>query len=315
MRICSWDVGIYNLSYCILEQDDTTKEIKILKWDIVNLVDNESQKKNRPLLFQNIPLKLNQIPELLEVDYVYIENQPVLKNPQMKSIQIILYSYFLFYGITDGILIQTVGEDGSVVEQHHKVKSVDFCSASNKLKVYDGPMIALEDLKGLSTRKKPMKEKKPTKPKKGKNGKSTQQEEENATEDAAVDYMGLLDSLDSEDEEYEEKFAEIMAAKAAAQEAAAAAAQGEEGEAPKTVIDATTQKGGSSLAYADKKKLAIAHATYFLKDQDASYLEFFQSHKKRDDLADSFLQGVYVFKKVLNVPVKEKQTRTRKKKE
>ena len=95
MKICSWDVGIYNLSYCILEQDDISKEIKIIKWDIVNLVDNDAQKKNRTLLFQNIPIKLNQIPELLEVDYVFIENQPVLKNPQMKSIQMILYSYFL----------------------------------------------------------------------------------------------------------------------------------------------------------------------------------------------------------------------------
>ena len=36
----------------------------------------------------------------------------------------------------------------------------------------------------------------------------------------------------------------------------------------KTIIDATTQHGGSSLAYGDKKKLAIAHATYFLKEQD-----------------------------------------------
>jgi Poxvirus A22 protein len=308
MRICSWDVGIYNLSYCILEQDDETKAIKILKWDIVNLVDNENQKKNRPLLFQNIPLKLNQIPELLEVDYVYIENQPVLKNPQMKSIQIILYSYFLFYGITDGILIQTTGEDGSVEERHHKVKGVDFCSASNKLKVYDGPVIALEDLK-----KKPAKETKPKKEKKGTKGKKGE-EKEKGEEDAAVDYMELLDSLDSEDEEYEEKFAEIMAAKTAVASATASAGAGPD--VPKTVIDATTQKGGSSLAYADKKKLAIAHATYFLKDQDPGYLEFFQSHKKRDDLADSFLQGVYVLKKVLSVPVKEPKTRqSRKKKE
>jgi hypothetical protein len=305
MRICSWDVGIYNLSYCILEQNDETKEIKILKWDIVNLVDNESQKKNRPLLFQNIPLKLNQIPELLEVDYVFIENQPVLKNPQMKSIQIILYSYFLFYGITDGILIQTTLDDGSVEERHHKVKGVDFCSASNKLKVYDGPQIALEDLK-----KKPAAAPSKSKSKKGK-GKGAK--EVVPESDSAMDFMNQIDSLDSDDEEYEEKLAAIMAAKgeAAKVEAAAAAAGGE----CRTVIDATTQKGGSSLAYGDKKKLAIAHATYFLKDQDPGYLEFFQSHKKRDDLADSFLQGVYVLKKVLNVAPKETKTRSRKKKE
>ncbi len=302
MRICSWDVGIYNLSYCILEQNDETKEIKILKWDIVNLVDNESQKKNRPLLFQNIPLKLNQIPELLEVDYVFIENQPVLKNPQMKSIQIILYSYFLFYGITDGILIQTTLEDGSVEERHHKVKGVDFCSASNKLKVYDGPQIALEDLKKKPAAAAPSKSKKA----KGKGAKEAAPES-----DSAIDFMNQMDSLDSDDEEYEEKLAAIMAAKAEA--AAAAATVGEQ--EGRTVIDATTQKGGSSLAYGDKKKLAIAHATYFLKDQDPEYLEFFQSHKKRDDLADSFLQGVYVLKKVLNVAPKETKSRPRKKKE
>ncbi len=305
MRICSWDVGIYNLSYCILEQNDETKEIKILKWDIVNLVDNESQKKNRPLLFQNIPLKLNQIPELLEVDYVFIENQPVLKNPQMKSIQIILYSYFLFYGITDGILIQTTLEDGSVEERHHKVKGVDFCSASNKLKVYDGPQIALEDLK-----KKPAPATSSSKSKKGK-AKGKGAKEATPESDSAIDFMNQMDSLDSDDEEYEEKLAAIMAAKAEA--AAAAATVGEQ--EGRTVIDATTQKGGSSLAYGDKKKLAIAHATYFLKDQDPEYLEFFQSHKKRDDLADSFLQGVYVLKKVLNVAPKETKSRSRKKKE
>ncbi len=297
MRICSWDVGIYNLSYCILEQNDITKEIKIVKWDIVNLVDSDAQKKNRTLLFQNIPIKLNKIPELLEVDYVYIENQPVLKNPQMKSIQMILYSYFLFYGITDGILIEKTCEDGSVIEYNHKVKSVDLCSASNKLKVYDGPEIALEDLK---------KKKAPTAPKKSKKKKKGEEDEEM---NKLYDYNNMIDALDSEDEEYEEKYAEIMALKEDAQQKSL---QNQNGNIVidmdgihKTVIDATTQSGGSSLAYGDKKKLAIAHATYFLKDQDPKYLEFFNSHKKRDDLADSFLQGVYVLKKVLNKPEKK----------
>ncbi len=290
MRICSWDVGIYNLSYCILEQHPETKEIKILKWDIVNLVDSEAQKKSRTLLFQNIPIKLNQIPELLDVDYVYIENQPVLKNPQMKSIQMILYSYFLFYGITDGILIQKSCEDGTVVEELHKVKSVDLCSASNKLKVYDGPPIALEDLKKKRTPKAP----KASKKKKG-------AEEESKSQH----YIDQLDALDSEDEEYEEKYAEILAKMEEVKEEEAN--QKSSVSAP---IDATTQSGGSSLAYGDKKKLAIAHATYFLKEQEPHYLEFFNSHKKKDDLADSFLQGVYVLKKVLSVP--EKKSRARK---
>ncbi len=301
MKICSWDVGIYNLSYCILEQDDISKEIKILKWDIVNLVDNDAQKKNRTLLFKNIPVKLNQIPELLEVDYVYIENQPVLKNPQMKSIQMILYSYFLFYGITDGILIQKSDVNGVIEEYNHKVKAVDFCSASNKLKVYDGPEIALEDLK----KKRAVS----TKPKKSKSKKKKEEEEEE------IDYNYELDALDSEDEDYEEKYALLMAKKSEKSEKENKNQDiiiDTEG-IDKTIIDATTQHGGSSLAYGDKKKLAIAHATYFLKTQEPKYAEFFNSHKKRDDLADSFLQGIYVLKRVLNKP--EKKTRGKNKKE
>ncbi len=285
MKICSWDVGIYNLSYCILEQDDISKEIKILKWDIVNLVDTEAQKKNRTLLFQNIPIKLNQVPELLEVDYVFIENQPVLKNPQMKSIQMILYSYFLFYGITDGILIQKSDSQGNLEEYNHKVKTVDFCSASNKLKVYDGPEIALEDLK---------KKRAPSKKSKKKN-----------EEEEMMNYNNMIDALDSEDEDYDEKYTEIMSLKTESQN------NGQNILIDKTIIDATTQSGGSSLAYGDKKKLAIAHANYFLKDQEIKYMEFFNSHKKKDDLADSFLQGVYVLKKVLSKPEKK----SRKKKE
>ncbi len=282
MKICSWDVGIYNLSYCILEQNDISKDIKILKWDIVNLVDNDSHKKDRLLLFQNIPIKLNQIPELLEVDYVFIENQPVLKNPQMKSIQMILYSYFLFYGITDGILIQKSDINGNIEEYNHKIKSVDLCSASNKLKVYDGPEIALEDLKKKRAPKK-------------------------VKQKSNVAYLlEEFDTLDSEDEDYEEKYALLMAKKAEKEKE-----NNNNIDSDKTIINATTQSGGSSLAYGDKKKLAIAHATYFLKTQDPKYTEFFNSHKKRDDLADSFLQGIYVLKRVLNKPEKK----SRKKKE
>ena len=98
MKILSWDVGIYNLSYCILDKNKETNEIKIIDWDIVNLVDNEEMKKNRNLIFENIPRKLHEKPQLLDVDLVVIENQPSLKNPQMKSIQMILYSYFLILG-------------------------------------------------------------------------------------------------------------------------------------------------------------------------------------------------------------------------
>ena len=135
MKILSWDVGIYNLSYCILENNNETNEIKIIDWDIVNLVDNDEMKKNRNLIFENIPRKLHEKPQLLDVDIVVIENQPSLKNPQMKSIQMILYSYFLILGKVIG----NGDKNTSYIEK------IDFCSAANKLKVYDLSLIHISE--------------------------------------------------------------------------------------------------------------------------------------------------------------------------
>ena len=128
MRILSWDVGIHHLSYCILEQNEDTKHIQIIDWDVIDLVDDISQKKNITLLFQNIPKKLDSIPSLLDnIQRVCIENQPTLKNPTMKTIQIILYSYFLIRGVTD--------------LKENPIQLISFISATNKLKVYQGPYI------------------------------------------------------------------------------------------------------------------------------------------------------------------------------
>lgn len=44
---------------------------------------------------------LDEQPELLKVKCVLLENQPVLKNPTMKSMQMLLYSYYILRGITD----------------------------------------------------------------------------------------------------------------------------------------------------------------------------------------------------------------------
>lgn len=230
MKILSWDVGIYNLSYCILEKNEETGKINIIGWDIVNLVDNDKMKKNKTALFENIPLKLQEIPQLLDVDHVVIENQPSLKNPQMKSIQMILYSYFIILGKAVNI-----GE-------FKNITNVDFCSASNKLKVYDGPKIVFQE-----------KVKKPPKLKKG--------------EVAPVEAVVVENIV--KDEEGDE-----------------------------VVNTDVVEKGKkkTTLKYADKKKLAIAHAQYYVDNNFTTYKDFFSSHKKKDDLSDSLLQGLYYIK-------------------
>ena len=69
--------------------------------------------------------ELNSKEDFLNHDIICIENQPALKNPVMKTVQMILYSYFMIEGATKDKL----------VEQVHMI------NARNKLKVYKGPPV------------------------------------------------------------------------------------------------------------------------------------------------------------------------------
>ena len=249
MRILSWDVGIYNLAYCLIEYSDKAKSCKILDWNIINLrkdvdnttniiecdgINNSKNKKcknkakfihksgdkqyclrhakklhksmsidtsciqtfdkifkqikiKKPKkkkikiheLGKNLVVELAKYPEFLNMDYILIENQPVLKNPTMKSVQMILYSYFLINGIIK-----------------NTVKKIKFISARNKLKVYDGPPIEVK-VKGK---------------------------------------------------------------------------------------------------YAKRKCLSIEYCRYMIRDDEKKLL-FYNEHKKKDDLADSYLQAIWFLKK------------------
>jgi hypothetical protein len=188
MKILSWDIGIYNCSYILVEvipksnDEMSSGKFTINDWDIVNFLDDEKMKKNRTLLFQNIPKKLDEIPELLNADIVLIENQPSLKNPQMKSVQMILYSYFLIKG--DNL-------------------KIEFISATNKLKI-------LKNNDELN---------------------------------------GMIDEI----------------------------------------------KLKTKNSYLQKKKISIAYCERLLNENDnyKNYLDFYKNNKKKDDLADSFLQCLY----------------------
>jgi len=170
MKYLSFDIGIKNLSYCLLDDKDLTIE----DWGILNIsvddicehkmkhrnCDNSAKKiilennkkictshtklkeyrdykmKNIPkkknellLIGQNMVRKLDEKPKFLEVDVVLVENQPALKNPTMKSIQMILYSYFLINGVTNTL---------------SSIENMEMINARNKLKAYKGPEVKCE---------------------------------------------------------------------------------------------------------------------------------------------------------------------------
>ena len=79
--------------------------------------------------YEKMYKELDKLPIFSNSEYVIIENQPVLKNPTMKSIQMMLYSYFLKKYITD------------IEPEKRILKDIVLMSAKNKLKIYDGPAL------------------------------------------------------------------------------------------------------------------------------------------------------------------------------
>ena len=161
MEYLSFDVGIKNLAYCCLNENKTIKQWGIINMNTYPVCDvklrkkcekqatyevkddpkvkycctahSKKFKKKKKLNSNHDILKLSQtsISELKELDitnvkYVLIENQPALKNPVMKSVQMIIYTYFVMEGVMN---------DKSSIETIHMV------NARNKLKVYKGPKI------------------------------------------------------------------------------------------------------------------------------------------------------------------------------
>ena len=161
MSVLSFDIGIKNLSFCLLDKTSNN----IVDWGIINiscdklcqhvntknkccdksgtflhgdkiLCSSHSKLKQYPNKCKKIKSdnsvynigkkmveELDKYPDFLESSDVIVENQPSLKNPTMKSIQMMVYSYFLIRG---------------------KCEKLEMINARNKLKVYKGPKISCD---------------------------------------------------------------------------------------------------------------------------------------------------------------------------
>ena len=124
--IISFDIGIKNLSYCVLYKDTSIdsinkNNIKIYDWGIIQLIDDGTKCKGIPLdkITKILYEKLDEKFRNYEITNVLLENQPVLKNPLMKSIQMIIYSFFSYEQII-------MGRD---------IELIKLINASNKLKL------------------------------------------------------------------------------------------------------------------------------------------------------------------------------------
>lgn len=112
-------LGFCKLKTCQSELTSSYSKKQIKKHKKIN-----ANHVNLNLLGKNIYKGLVNLKNNHHLDYVLIENQPVLKNPRMKSVQMIIYSFFLF-----------------LTEEKHAQHKVVLFNPSTKLKIYDGPEI------------------------------------------------------------------------------------------------------------------------------------------------------------------------------
>ena len=129
--ILSFDIGIFNLAFANVtvnpiiegsENKDTHEKALntvINDWGILSLKSHDDPKKmDLNVISRKLIELLNDKFGSVDFQTVLIENQPCMKNPTMKSIQMILYTFFVMHSYLEGRTID-----------------IKFVSASNKLKV------------------------------------------------------------------------------------------------------------------------------------------------------------------------------------
>jgi len=136
MKILSFDVGIVNLAYCILETENVPK---LLHWEIIELSKKGSSftahiaSSGIAELYLTLINELDKRSHLLEVDTVVIEKQPSF-NPKMRIIAGCLQTYFYIRGVIDKPI--------------NPINSVEFFSPKHKLKCYTGPELDISSKNG-----------------------------------------------------------------------------------------------------------------------------------------------------------------------
>ena len=125
MIIISFDVGIKNLAFCIMDY-----EKKIHRWENLCIVPEEKKCKEIKIdkLINSILRSLDKnFYSLQNVSIIFIENQPSMKNPVMKSVQTVIHSFFEYSKIKNNYNYEI-----NLVSATSKLK-IDFFSYPEKI--------------------------------------------------------------------------------------------------------------------------------------------------------------------------------------
>ena len=108
MIIISFDVGIRNLAYSIINvNEETVNAHNIIDWDVLDLCEKEKKACNvdNITIGINMMKKLDELLENFNIDKVIIENQIGQNAIKMKTVQGMLNMYFIMKGFNNDSII------------------------------------------------------------------------------------------------------------------------------------------------------------------------------------------------------------------
>lgn len=111
MHVITFDIGIKNFAFCYAHVNPD-KSITILKWDCVSLVDKDAivKKKGISELTDALLEFLVEAFSDVDFDYVFVENQPATMNGLMKSMSMVVYTFFKMRAIGQVLFINATNK-------------------------------------------------------------------------------------------------------------------------------------------------------------------------------------------------------------
>lgn len=133
MIYISFDIGIKNLALCILKNEN--EKIYIIDWRVIELAEKKkgvNLENIKEILYYELDNIMGSIEEInSKIEYVLIENQPSNLNGIMKTIQLLIYSYFSLLNHWDKLSINVLLINASLKLQYHNYKPLPLVKIDN----------------------------------------------------------------------------------------------------------------------------------------------------------------------------------------
>jgi len=285
MKVLSWDVGILNLAYCLIEYDDNNiDDWKIIDWDLINLTNRNEIKcfecgKN-PSLFQEIDNKkiftcklhaknINTVPPTIENISEIISTEETCNFTSKKKCD--KTAKFKLNG-------QFLCNNHAKSEYKKICKGYELRPFTKKsVKTIDLDILRLNLIKKLDEKLHLLKANKVV----IENQPTLKNPRMKAISSTVYDYYLIRGIIDKEQMGSSIEKVKYMCPSNKLKLA-------DDGDTQKLV----KLKGDEAKTYKLTKALGIKYCMEMIKPYP-EWVDKINSHKKKDDLADAFLQGMY----------------------